>query len=720
MAIRKVTRTAPIPRGARVVVRDGHPFAVWTEDQPGGLPPKRRSAPLNDRKVRAHPPGTRIVVKSRRWYSCFRDHTGTWRSITASGDQTASEELDRKLGRLVACRSSGAVLDEELRAWLEEAPAPLRDKLRRMDLLNNRTELLLSPLTDHLADYREALLAKDDAPAHADLVRVRLEKLFAGCGFGHWRDLDAGELERWLAEHRRAGKMATRTSNHFVAAVRAFCNWMVDTERASSSPLKGLKCVPVSDEQERGVFTVDQVCRLLQATNGSPVVRKGMDGPRRAVLYRLAVESGLRAGAIRSLSAFRFRFKDDGGAIVTVEAGQQKNRRKHQVPLRPELAQEMRQLIARTPGGRPLFNIPRDIARVLKSDLEAAGLPTVDDNDRKLVFHSLRHTCGTWLNELGVDDAVVQLILGHRTRALTTDRYQHTRLERAAAAMAKLPEFALQGTGTEDAPPAAEGARRVIRYGRGKNVVRSGNLATRAGSPGQRNIARCEGHETLQKQGFDASDDSAEDDDDHPGGVAEWLKAPVLKTGRGLVSLVGSNPTPTVGLPCVSRARRGPYSRSDEGRVSLCRSEPAKSAWITGSTWPGRAVIVRSDVLHRRVGAGDMLYLTRFRCVRAALLCAGLLGATSILSGCHGALFGSGIGALAGQAIGGNTESTLAGALVGALIGAEAENPSYYYGHSPYAYYHYPNAHHRVHVYYGPYSSYGHHGHHPPHSHPPH
>ena len=30
------------------------------------------------------------------------------------------------------------------------------------------------------------------------------------------------------------------------------------------------------------------------------------------------------------------------------------------------------------------------------------------------------------------------------------------------------------------------------------------------------------------------------------GGVAEWLKAPVLKTGRGLVSLVGSNPTPTV------------------------------------------------------------------------------------------------------------------------------------------------------------------------------
>jgi hypothetical protein len=32
---------------------------------------------------------------------------------------------------------------------------------------------------------------------------------------------------------------------------------------------------------------------------------------------------------------------------------------------------------------------------------------------------------------------------------------------------------------------------------------------------------------------------------DIAGGVAEWFKAPVLKTGRGFRSLVGSNPTPS-------------------------------------------------------------------------------------------------------------------------------------------------------------------------------
>ena len=106
--------------------------------------------------------------------------------------------------------------------------------------------------------------------------------------------------------------------------------------------------------------------------------------------------------------------------------------------------------IRMSPRLQPLFNAPRNMARVLQDDLEAAGLPTQDSEGCPLVFHSLRHTCGTWLNELGVDDAVVQLILGHRTRALTTDRYQHARLERAAEAMTRLPELAaLRSTGTD-------------------------------------------------------------------------------------------------------------------------------------------------------------------------------------------------------------------------------------------------------------------------------
>ena len=87
--------------------------------------------------------------------------------------------------------------------------------------------------------------------------------------------------------------------------------------------------------------------------------------------------------------------------------------------------------------------------RPLRADLEAAKLPEYDGDSHRLDFHSFRHTAGTWLSEHGVDLKVVQEILGHRTFAMTADRYTHARLERVAAEMQKLPE--LRSTGTDDA-----------------------------------------------------------------------------------------------------------------------------------------------------------------------------------------------------------------------------------------------------------------------------
>jgi outer membrane lipoprotein SlyB len=62
----------------------------------------------------------------------------------------------------------------------------------------------------------------------------------------------------------------------------------------------------------------------------------------------------------------------------------------------------------------------------------------------------------------------------------------------------------------------------------------------------------------------------------------------------------------------------------------------------------------------------------------AAVMALGVAGCTSTQ---QGAVIGGGVGALAGQAIGGNTASTLigagAGALAGALIGDAVGRPGY-------------------------------------------
>lgn len=57
------------------------------------------------------------------------------------------------------------------------------------------------------------------------------------------------------------------------------------------------------------------------------------------------------------------------------------------------------------------------------------------------------------------------------------------------------------------------------------------------------------------------------------GGVAERLKAPVLKTGKGLVPFVGSNPTPTVAALLnrgdTSRGRTHRYPRTRESTTQI-------------------------------------------------------------------------------------------------------------------------------------------------------
>ncbi len=71
--------------------------------------------------------------------------------------------------------------------------------------------------------------------------------------------------------------------------------------------------------------------------------------------------------------------------------------------------------------------------RLLRDDMRDAGLPEYDGEGHKLVFHSFRHTTGTWLCENGVDLKVVQEVLGHQTFTMTADRYTHARLERVVA-----------------------------------------------------------------------------------------------------------------------------------------------------------------------------------------------------------------------------------------------------------------------------------------------
>ena len=88
------------------------------------------------------------------------------------------------------------------------------------------------------------------------------------------------------------------------------------------------------------------------------------------------------------------------------------------------------------------------ISKTFERTVDAMGLNEgVTDRKNKLVFHSCRHTCASWLVQAGVPLLTVKEILGHSTIALT-ERYSHLAPDGTRAAL-QVMERAIQESRTE-------------------------------------------------------------------------------------------------------------------------------------------------------------------------------------------------------------------------------------------------------------------------------
>ena len=171
------------------------------------------------------------------------------------------------------------------------------------------------------------------------------------------------------------------------------------------------------------------------------------------MIYRLACESGLRANELRLLKVESFDFDN---CTVTVQDHTAKNRKEKTLPLRPDTAAEIKELLASKLPAAQAFKVPNKTANMLKPDLKAAGIPYQDDAGRYCDFHSLRHTPGSLLAASGVHPKIAQEIMRHGDINLTMSLYTHTLRGQEADAVNRLPDFSRPSsesqkkTGTDD------------------------------------------------------------------------------------------------------------------------------------------------------------------------------------------------------------------------------------------------------------------------------
>ncbi len=441
--VRKATYTVPIPTGAKLVTKAGKRFARF-----------KRDGELIDAPLTAD--GQKCRLETEEYYIRFKDLDGRWKREKGYTDKRATVEK---------AHSMQTRLDQR-----QEALDPHKESHER-------------PLSDHLDDWRENLLARNVDPAEVSRAVNRVRAVFEGCGFNRITDLSATNVEEYLAARRNDKKrpMAARTHNFHVQALRRFSAWLVKKGHTDKDRMAEVVMLTITDEDQthtRRALTQEEFSRLVNAAERGAELQ-GIPGPDRAMLYILAGWTGYRRAELASLTLRSF-ILDGPTPSVGVKAGYTKNSRVATIPLHPVVVERVRAWLETKEAidqRAPLFQLRtaggawRRTADLMRADLAAARAAWIDEGDRVARersdfltyqdengafadFHANRHTFITNLGRAGVSLGMAQKLARHSDPKLTANIYTHLEVCDQAAAIQSLPAPPTTTTTTPTGEPA--------------------------------------------------------------------------------------------------------------------------------------------------------------------------------------------------------------------------------------------------------------------------
>ena len=332
-------------------------------------------------------------------------------------------------------------------------------------------------LSQHFAAFRESMVAKERDETHCKTTVRYLERLADACSWGYLKDISRDSFERWMAARVKEGTSA-RTRNGFQTALVSFLNWAVETHRVTVNPIAGVsKANEKADRRrQRRALTEDELHRLLDATRRRPLVeamtirwgdRKGeltatvkpavaerlrLLGRERVLTYKTLTLTGLRKSELASIDIGHAEL-DGPMACLVLNAADEKNGQGSDIPLRADLAADLRDLIADRRSTfcgpddkfqrKPLFIIPSSINRSFDRDVKFAHIDKRDERGRVIDLHALRTTFGTMLSKGGVTPRTAQAAMRHSDIGLTMGVYTDPKLLDVHGAMNALPDLPL-------------------------------------------------------------------------------------------------------------------------------------------------------------------------------------------------------------------------------------------------------------------------------------
>ena len=413
--------------------------------------------------------------ESPRWYTDIYLVKGQRKRLPLFESRKLSLQFADKLDVMIGQHESPGGYDRDIQDWINQLSPAMIQKLSKMGLVSTQRAESGKPINDHIDEWRDALLAGGTGKKHADQNHHRVTRIFTEAGFRSLADITAdkvtltiGQLQTTVhKKNKKSGKVELTETGvsssflklHHLRAVKQFTKWTFINGRLTDDPLKHLTVKNVRVENQRRALSVDELTYLLAFVEASEPIWN-VPGPERALVYELAVNTGLRRDEIKSLKRTSFDFER---LSVRVDAIDTKNKKAALLPVKTSLMDKIKRHLSGKMPTAKAFNIPDASAKMICKDMIAARKKWIDavkeddpeehqrrnDSDflkvvthqGKIDFHSLRHTFGTLLAESGVHPKVAMDLMRHSDINLTMALYTHSNQEQAIAAIDAIPSF---------------------------------------------------------------------------------------------------------------------------------------------------------------------------------------------------------------------------------------------------------------------------------------
>lgn len=229
-------------------------------------------------------------------------------------------------------------------------------------------------------------------------------------------EISAFDLER-LKSGLTKEDLAAGTVKHCLVLVREIFNKAIAWKKyQGTNPIKGVKLPSPNNRRERFLTHEEADLLLNQLGKVSQTVHDQA---------LLSLHCGLRAGEIFSLRGHDIDFEN--GLLRIVDPKNKANRSAFMTEavrkmVKDRLPEDPNDLVFkdRDHGGKM-----KAISKTFSQTVKRLGFNNgVTDRRQRVVFHTLRHTFGSWLAMQGTHILTIKELLGHTSTAMT-ERYSH-------------------------------------------------------------------------------------------------------------------------------------------------------------------------------------------------------------------------------------------------------------------------------------------------------